>query len=132
MKKNIEKPKISKNLEEAYDVIDEIFEEEYLEDKLIENTTISGIYDIRVRFNSCIFKNVVFENCDLRKIDITDVIFENCNMSNINFSDSGIYRAEFINCKLTGTTFEDSILKDVVFKESLGRYSNFSFSKFKG
>ena len=69
------------------------------------------------------FSNSIFNN---------DVIFENCNMSNINFSDSGIYRAEFINCKLTGTIFEDSIFKDVVFKDSIGRYSNFSFSKFKG
>ena len=132
MKKKIEKPKISRCLEEVYDIINEIYDEEYLEDKIIENITISDIYEVRVRFNSCIFKNVVFENCDLRKADITDVIFENCNMSNINFSDSGIYRAEFINCKLTGTIFEDSIFKYVVFKDSIGRYSNFSFSKFKG
>lgn len=132
MKKKIEKPKINKDLEEVYDVINEILDEEYLENKIIENTTISDICEVRVSFNSCIFKNVVFENCDLRKVDITDVIFENCNMSNINFGESGIYRSEFINCKLTGTSFEDSILKDVVFKESLGRYSNFSFSKFKG
>ncbi|MFR3498969.1 MAG: pentapeptide repeat-containing protein, partial [Paraclostridium bifermentans] len=99
MKNKIQEPKISNNLGIPTNVIDEIFEEEYLENKIIENTTISGIYEVRLSLNSCIFKNVEFESCDFRKIDITDVIFENCNLSNINFDDSGIYRTKFVNCK---------------------------------
>ena len=128
----IQSPKIPRELEKAVDIIDEILEEEKIEEKIIENIIIQGISNLRVRFSSCIFRNVTFEECDFRKIDMVDVIFENCNLSNINFGDSGIYRVEFINCKLTGARFDDSILKSTVFKSSRGLYSNFSFSKFKG
>lgn len=112
----IQEPKISSNLESSSDIIDKIFEEEKIEDMLVENTSIAGIEGVRVRFNSCIFKNVDFYNCDFRKIDILDVIFENCDLSNIDFSDSGFYRVEFRNCKLTGARFDDSTTKSVIFK----------------
>ena len=105
---------------------------EKLEEALVENTTIDGIENLSVSLNSCIFKNVVFEYCDFRRIDMTDIIFENCDLSNINFPYSSLYRVEFINCKLTGCNFNDFTLKSVVFKNCLGRYSNFAFSKFSG
>ncbi|NIZ49340.1 pentapeptide repeat-containing protein, partial [Clostridioides difficile] len=40
-------------------------------------------------------------------------------------------RVEFKNSKLIGVRFDDCILKNVLFKDVLGKYSNFSFSKFK-
>ena len=128
----IQKPKMPTSLNEIDDVINEILDYEKLEDALVENTVIDGIENLSVSLNSCIFKNVVFEYCDFRKIDMTDVIFENCDISNINLSYSGLYRVEFIICKLTGCSFNDATLKSVVFKNCLGKYSNFSFSKFSG
>ena len=131
-KMKIEKPKISSQLIESTDITEKILDYETVEDTLIEDTRIRDINDITVKLNGCIFRNVVFENCDFRKIDMVDVVFENCDLSNIDFSDSGIYRVEFINCKLIGSIFNDCILKSVLFKDCLGRYSNFAFSKFKG
>ncbi|WP_455795058.1 hypothetical protein [Clostridium butyricum] len=32
-------------------------------------------------------------------------------------------------CKLLGTKFDECMMKDVLFKDSLGKYSNFSFSR---
>ena len=130
----IQSPKISSNLYKysSEEIIESVCNYETIEDALIEDEDIQDINDINVRLNGCIFKNVVFENCDFRKIDMVDIIFENCDLSNINFSDSGIYRVEFINCKLTGSVFNDCTIKSVSFKESMARYSNFAFSKFKG
>ena len=128
----IQKPKMPINLNNCDDAINEILDYEKLEEALVENTTIDGIENLSVSLNSCIFKNVVFEYCDFRRIDMTDIIFENCDLSNINFPYSSLYRVEFINCKLTGCNVNDSTLKSVVFKNCLGRYSNFAFSKFSG
>ncbi len=49
----------------------------------------------------------------------------------IHFDGGSIYRVEFKNSKLIGVRFDDCILKNVLFKDVLGKYSNFSFSKFK-
>ena len=134
-KMKIEKPKISNQLIESIDIIEKILDYETVEDTLIEDTKIqdiNNINNINIKIDGCVFRNVVFENCDFRKIDMVDVVFENCDLSNIDFSDSGIYRVEFINCKLIGSIFNDCILKSVLFKDCAGRYSNFAFSKFKG
>ena len=97
----IQKPKMPISLNNCDDAINEILDYEKLEEALVENTTIDGIENLSVSLNSCIFKNVVFEYCDFRRIDMTDIIFENCDLSNINFPYSSLYRVEFINCKLT-------------------------------
>ena len=115
----IQKPKMPISLNNCDDAINEILDYEKLEEALVENTTIDGIENLSVSLNLCIFINVVFEYCDFRRIDMTDIIFENCDLSNINFPYSSLYRVEFT-------------LKSVVFKNCLGRYSNFAFSKFSG
>ena len=74
-KSKIQAPKISKILDETIDVIDDMYDEELIEDKLIQNTLIEGIIDCRVRLNSCVFKNVIFESCDFRKIDFYPFFF---------------------------------------------------------
>jgi len=128
----LQRPKIIDNLEEVEDVIGEIHSENILSNKVIENVSISGLEDIRVSFDKCIFRNVTFDYCDLRKIDMMDVVFENCNLSNISFSKGSIYRTEFINCKLMGTRFDECSMKNVLFNSSLGKYSNFAYAKLDG
>ena len=128
-KMKIEKPKISSKLIESTDIIEKILDYETVEDSLIEDTEIQDINNIIVKFNGCIFRNVVFENCDFRKIDMVDVVFENCDLSNIDFSEGSIYRTEFTNCKMIGSKIEDCHLKDCIFKNVLGDYSSFAFSK---
>jgi len=129
---NIDKPKISEVLTETADVYEELEFNNKLEDSLVEDVVIERLYNLKLSFDSCVFRNVVFIDCDLKKIDLLDVIFENCDFSNCIFSDSSIYRVEFKNCKLLGTRLEDSFFKNVLFENSMARYSNFSYSKFSG
>ena len=130
----IQKPKMPINFKECNDAITEILDNEKLEEVIVKDDKIEGIENLCVTLNSCIFSNVIFEYCDFIKIDMTDVIFDGFNeyISSALFSYSSLYRVEFINCKLTGCNFNDSTLKSVTFKNCLGRYSNFAFSKFTG
>ena len=130
--KKIQKPKINVNL----DIIDNVEEllqliedDEKIFDKLIENIDIPTIDESRVSFDSCVFRNVNFENCTFRYIDLMDVTFEKCDLSNIDFSEGSIFRTEFVNCKMIGSKIEDAHLKDCLFKNILGDYSSFAFSK---
>ena len=131
--KKIQKPKINANLD-IISTLDELLQliedDEKIYDKLIENMDISNLDESRVSFDSCIFRNVTFDNCTFRYIDLLDVSFEKCDLSNIDFSEGSIYRTEFINCKMLGSKIEDAHLKDCLFKNILGDYTTFSFSKF--
>ena len=130
--KKTQKPKINTNLEVINDVeelLALIEEDEKIYDKLIENIDIPSIDESRISFDSCIFRNVSFDNCTFRYIDLQDVVFEKCDLSNIDFSEGSIFRSEFLNCKIIGSKLEDANLKDCLFKNVLGDYSSFSFSK---
>ena len=130
--KKIQKPKINVNLE-IIDNVEELLQliedDEKIFDKLIENIDIPTIDESRVSFDSCVFRNVNFENCTFRYIDVMDVTFEKCDLSNIDFSEGSIFRTEFVNCKMIGSKIEDAHLKDCLFKNILGDYSSFAFSK---
>ena len=130
--KKIQKPKINVYLE-IIDNVEELLQliedDEKIFDKLIENIDIPTIDESRVSFDSCVFRNVNFENCTFRYIDLMDVTFEKCDLSNIDFSEGSIFRTEFVNCKMIGSKIEDAHLKDCLFKNILGDYSSFAFSK---
>lgn len=130
--KKIQMPKINDNLE-VINTIEELLllieEDEKICDKLIEDIDMTNIDESRLAFDSCVFKNVNFDNCTFRYIDLLDAIFEKCDLSNIDFSEGSIFRVKFINCKMIGSKIEDAYLKDCLFKNILGDYSSFAFSK---
>ena len=66
-----------------------------------------------LEIDSCIFRNVDFSNVEIEGVDVLDTVFENCDLSNKVFDDHLLQRVEFINCKLMGTTFISSGLKNV-------------------
>lgn len=130
--KKIQKPKINANLEvisSVEELIELIEEDEKISDKIIENIDIPTMDESRLSFDSCVFRNVNFDNCTLRYIDLLDIIFDKCDLSNIDFSEASIFRTEFLNCKMVGSKIEDAHLKDCLFKNILGDYSSFAFSK---
>lgn len=127
----IQKPKFI-NLEDVQGFYDEVIYAEEIVSKIVEGYSIEGKNERGLTIDSCKFKNVVFTNCSFENLDLIDTRFESCDLSNVNLSNSGIHRVEFVNCKLVGTRFDESNIKDVLIKDSIGRYSNFSFSKVNG
>lgn len=61
-------------------------------------------------------ENIDFNNIQLNHIDLIDVTFDKCDLSNQNFDHQYFNRVQFKNCKLTGTTFIETNLKDVLLK----------------
>lgn len=127
----IQKPKFIEELIELNEINEYLKKEEKIQNKLIENITITTKVSKGFSIDSCIFRKVSFENCDLSKIDLIDSRFENCDLSNTSFQGGSIHRVEFIDCKLMGGRFDESSIRDVLFQNVLAKYSNFAFSKLK-
>lgn len=128
----IQKPKFVEELEEIKDVNNEIILSDRIQNRIVENIVVKDKNDTGTSIDSCIFKNVIFDNCTLKNIDLIDTRFENCDLSNVDLSGGTLYRIEFVNCKLVGTKFDECGLRDVLFKEVCAKYSNFSFTRLKG
>lgn len=124
----IQQPKFIDELEEESRIEEYDFDDK-IADKLIENQAIRYKDGRGTTLDSCIFRNVVFQECTFKNIDFVDVVFEHCDMSNIEMTDGSIMRAQFIGCKLVGSKFDNNHMKDVLFKDSVCSYANFSYSK---
>ncbi|WP_338543746.1 pentapeptide repeat-containing protein [Paenibacillus tundrae] len=99
--------------------------------KRFEHMTLANQEATKVSFEKVWFKNVIISESSLEYCEFTDVIFENCDFSNVNLANAFIHRAHWKNCKLIGTDFSDSRLKNVSFSNSLMDYANFRFSNMK-
>lgn len=67
----VQKPKFTGELEiieNLEDILEDIFNDEKIFNKIIENEVISDLDSVRVSFESCIFRNVSFENCNLKRL----------------------------------------------------------------
>ena len=67
----------------------------------------------RFNFDGCLFENIDFTKVSLKHLDLIDVTFDKCDLSNQNFDHQYLNRVQFKNCKLTGTSFIETNLKDV-------------------
>lgn len=126
----IQKPKYIDDLENIEDIYSEFIHEDKVQNKIISNINIEDKNDLSFSIDSCIFKNVTFINCNFYRIDLIDSRFENCDLSNISFTGGSLHRCEFINCKLVGAKLDECNIKNSLFENVLGKYINFSASKF--
>ena len=78
-----------------------------------------------------VFKNILFIETSVKKLDVNNVRFEHCDFSNAAFSGAVIHRAEFVNCKMLGTNFTEAVFRNVSFKDCKCDYAFFSFANFK-
>ena len=121
---NIQKPqKIffeTNNLEKINNIEDEIKDDEKIEYKIIECQNVDNLenYDVEFRVVKFIKCNIL--SSKLEKFYFIDVIFQRSSFS----------RCEFINCKLSGTDFTETIQNNVVYKDTNAQYANFSLSRY--
>ena len=117
------KPKIT-NIEDK-NILDSYYENEFtnyhFNENIKEKITIKN-----TTFDSCIFENIDFTNIELIDVDLIDVIFDGCDLSNKCFDYKMLSRVEFKNCKMIGTSFIESVLRDILFDSCVMRYLNFS------
>ncbi len=80
--------------------------------------------------------SVSFENCLLdyssfRWLKIKNTIFKNSHLHEVNFTETNLSGSQFINCDLTRTIFEKSILENVDFRTSYNFLINPEMNKIK-
>ena len=106
------KPKLSYIEKQSWHVCDI---QQEVRDVHIDHDSQQKLSFYQMTFDGCLFENVHFQNIHLEKIDFIDVIFDHCDLSNQVLEGQFLQRVVFKNCKLTGTSFIHSRLKDVEF-----------------
>lgn len=129
--KGLEKPRLHKELLEAGDLKKNMNQEEYISNVSFEGDFIETAEVDRIHFDSCYFHNVIFSECHFPHIDMLDCVFDHCDFSNIDCSEGSIHRCQFEQCRMTGSDFSDCVIHNTSFIKNIGKYINFSFSKFK-
>ncbi|MDA9429760.1 pentapeptide repeat family protein [Enterococcus mundtii 1A] len=109
----------------------------YLEDE----TTFSGILSEGEDQSYLSSRNIVLKNSHIKKLamqksrlerfECSNVVFEKCDFSNLEWFGASFHRVHFKQCKLTGTNFSDSFLRDCVFEECVANLSSFSYTNMK-
>ena len=84
-----------------------------------------------VYFKECLFENVTFSDINFDGLEIINCVFKSCDFSGIRAIKSNVHKSEFIDCKMSGTIFSESIFSNVSFKDIIGNYFTSRFSEFK-
>jgi uncharacterized protein YjbI with pentapeptide repeats len=109
------------------------FEEEVLrvEYKECNDLIIDGLSNQRVVFDNVIFNRCTIQNNQLDRCDFMDCIFHHCIFTNNHFDHSSFIRCEWHDSKLEGTHFVESLLEDILVKNSTARYLDIANSTIK-
>ena len=103
-----------------------------LEDEIIiegitladQNLSYQDVRNLIIR--ECQFDKLVMNRNHLERFECSNVIFRNCDFSNMEWIGASFHQVHFIQCKLTGTNFAESYLRDCLFEDCLADYASFS------
>lgn len=107
------------SFEGEYKFEDEVLRIEYKE---CNSLLIEGMSDQRIVFDNVIFNRCTIQNNQLNRCDFIDCIFHHCIFTNNYFDHSSFIRCEWYDSKLEGTHFVESLLEDILVKNSPARY----------
>lgn len=82
-------------------------------------------------FKACRFEKVTMNRNHLKNFECSNVIFDRCDFSNTEWIGGSFLQVHFHQCKLTGTNFAESYLRDCLFENCLADYASFSSSNAK-
>ncbi|MBM7689617.1 hypothetical protein BCR24_12670 [Enterococcus ureilyticus] len=83
--------------------------------------------DIRnLVFRESRFEKVTMNRNHLERFECSNVIFDHCDLSNTEWIGASFHQVHFRQCKLTGTNFAESYLRDCLFEDCLADYTSFS------
>lgn len=120
---NIARPKLPAHLPDATI-------EELLNDGELENGMLCGVDAINsnieaLELTDVITDKVLFIGSHFSRVVMRDVIMRQSDLSSVSLDSGHIVRAEFVNCRMTGVDFNQTILHDVTFKDCKLDLANF-------
>ncbi|HMH14510.1 MAG TPA: pentapeptide repeat-containing protein [Edaphobacter sp.] len=89
-------------------------------DATASDTTIPPLYSLRgqsVRIDRCVWTSVTLADPKAHGLHLHDARIENSDLANIDLKSGSLDRVEITSTRLTGATFTDAHLKNVLFKE---------------
>lgn len=102
-----------------------------LEGQLFCNQLFTAVNTKALSVKESKFSQVKLLESESKNTGLLDVIFENCDLSGINISELSAQRVMFSECRLSGIQFYESTLQDVIFKNCKIDLANFRFTNFK-
>ncbi|MGB3368274.1 MAG: pentapeptide repeat-containing protein [Acidaminobacteraceae bacterium] len=85
----------------------------------------------QVYFKECLFENITFSDINLDGLEIINCVFKSCDFSGVRSVESIVHKSEFIDCKMSGSVFSESMFYNVTFTNVIGNYFTARFSEFK-
>lgn len=85
----------------------------------------------KVEFSHCSFYKCNFAGVRLENCFFVDVSFEKSDFSNANAALCSLRRVVFQSCKMVGADWSDGVFSFVKWMDTVGRYVNFTHSKFE-
>lgn len=79
----------------------------------------------------CYLEKIVMQKSRLERFEASNVIFDRCDFSNLEWISGSFHQVEFRQCKLIGTNFADSFLRDCKFVDCIANLSFFSSTNLK-
>ncbi|MGX7244185.1 pentapeptide repeat-containing protein [Enterococcus quebecensis] len=103
-----------------------IDDETIIEGMLLQDQDLS-YQDVRnLVFRECRFEKITMNRNHLERFECSNVIFDHCDLSNTEWIGASFHQVHFRQCKLTGTNFAESYLRDCLFEDCLADYASFS------
>ncbi|WP_138500470.1 pentapeptide repeat-containing protein [Nostoc sp. PA-18-2419] len=106
----------------------QLYESESYQNVYLSNCQLQGTKG--VDFQYAYFDNVKIINTYFKRLSLQDVRITKSDFANTQWEEGSLNRIEFINSRLLGFKAIKCRLKNVVFQECQGQFSQFTFSKF--
>jgi uncharacterized protein YjbI with pentapeptide repeats len=100
-----------------------------LSERLIAAQNWSSLDAAGVRMTECRLDKVVLDEAKLWRASVRDVIVNGGSWANADVADGTLRRVEFRNARLTGTSFANAAIEDVVFVDCRLDLASFRFAK---
>jgi uncharacterized protein YjbI with pentapeptide repeats len=98
-------------------------------ERLVAGNNWSGRDAVGLRLTECRLDNVALDETELRRASIRDVVVAGGSWANVGAGEAFLKRVEFRNTRLTGISFANATIEDVVFSDCRLDLSSFRFAK---
>jgi uncharacterized protein YjbI with pentapeptide repeats len=84
-----------------------------------------------VEIERCRFTHAKLVGTKLSRATASDVVFDQCDLANLSAMTSSLLNASVTSSRLTGTSWVDCLLREILFESCRADLAVFKFSRFK-
>lgn len=96
-----------------------------------DGTDLSGVDIETVEIEECRFDRANLAESRLQRVVFTDVVMERCDLANLRADSSSLLRTKVSGSRLTGFSWTNGVIRDVMFDDCRMNLAGFRFTKLK-